>query len=60
MRILLAVAATLAALAQTRRPTFEAASVRANTSGQARMSGGVRGRTYTAVNMPLRPIIAAA
>jgi uncharacterized protein (TIGR03435 family) len=60
VRNLLALAATLA-LAQTpATPTFEAASVRTNTSGQARMSGGVRGRTYTAVNMPLRPIIAAA
>jgi uncharacterized protein (TIGR03435 family) len=60
MHILLAVAATLAALAQTPGLTFEAASVKANTSGQARMSAGVRGRTYTGVNTPLRPIIAAA
>jgi uncharacterized protein (TIGR03435 family) len=58
MRILLALA--LAVLAQTPRLTFEAASVKSNTSGQARMSAGVRGRTYTAVNTPLRPIIAAA
>ncbi len=40
--------------------TFETASVKANTSGQRGMSNGTRGRTYTAVNMPLRPIIASA
>src|SRR6185369_7699127 len=61
MRVFIVVFAATFALAQTpATPTFEAASVRTNTSGQARMSGGVRGRTYTAVNMPLRPIIAAA
>lgn len=40
--------------------TFEAASVKANLSGDVRQGGGTRGRTYTATNMPLRPIIAAA
>jgi len=59
--MLAALASALIALAQTPPPpTFEAASVRVNSSGQARMSGGVRGRTYSAVNMPLRPIIASA
>jgi uncharacterized protein (TIGR03435 family) len=41
-------------------PTFEAASVKPNTSGDLRIRGGVRGRAYNAVNMPLRRIIAAA
>lgn len=41
-------------------PTFEAASVKPNTSGDLRIRGGVRGRAYSAVNMPLRRIIAAA
>jgi len=61
MRTFLALVTTLIALAQTpATPTFEAASVRTNTSGEARLSAGVRGRTYSAVNMALRPIIAAA
>jgi uncharacterized protein (TIGR03435 family) len=47
------------ALAQS-SVTFEAASVKASPSGQTRMSNGLRGRTYTAVNMPLRPIILSA
>jgi uncharacterized protein (TIGR03435 family) len=34
--------------------------VRLNTSGDSRISGGTRGRTYTATNMPLRMIIANA
>ena len=41
-------------------PAFEAASVKPNTSGDLRIRGGVRGRAYSAVNMPLRRIIAAA
>jgi uncharacterized protein (TIGR03435 family) len=40
--------------------TFDAASVKPNTSGDMRMRGGTRGRSYTAVNLPLRLIIAAA
>ncbi len=40
--------------------TFDAVSVKANTSGASRMSAGARGRTYSAVNTPLRRIIAAA
>jgi uncharacterized protein (TIGR03435 family) len=59
MRILmLALAFSAAAAAQ--EPRFEAVSVRLNTSGEARISGGTRGRTYTATNMPLRMIIATA
>src|SRR5262245_6547807 len=61
MRTFVALAAALMALAQQPpAPAFEAASVRTNTSGEARLSAGVRGRTYSAVNTPLRPIIAAA
>ncbi len=41
-------------------PTFEAASVKPNTSGDFRMRGGIQGRIYTAVNMPLRRIVATA
>src|SRR5688572_14213854 len=40
--------------------TFEAASVKPNTSGDLRVRGGTRGRAYNAVNMPLRRIIATA
>jgi uncharacterized protein (TIGR03435 family) len=40
--------------------TFEAASVKPNTSGDFRIRGGTRGRTYNAVNMPLRRIVATA
>jgi len=40
--------------------TFEAASVKPNTSGDFRVRGGTRGRAYNAVNMPLRRIIATA
>jgi uncharacterized protein (TIGR03435 family) len=39
---------------------FEAASVRANNSSDGRISGGTRGRIYTAVNMPARMIISSA
>src|SRR5262249_25459136 len=60
MRIFIVLAAALALTQEPAPPAFEAVSVRANTSGQTRMSAGVRGRTYTAVNTPLRPIIAAA
>jgi len=42
------------------QPAFEAASVKANASGDIRARGGVRGRTYSAVNLELRRIIAAA
>lgn len=41
-------------------PAFEAASVKPNTSGDVRMRGGTQGRIYSAVNMPLRRIVAAA
>lgn len=41
-------------------PAFETASVKPNASGDFRMRGGTQGRTYTAVNMPLRRIVAAA
>jgi uncharacterized protein (TIGR03435 family) len=41
-------------------PTFEAASVKPNTSGDFRVRGGTQGRIYTAVNMPLRRIVATA
>lgn len=42
------------------RATFEAASVKANLSGDSRMGARISGRTYTATNMPLRPVIATA
>ena len=58
MRILV-VALALAA-AQQAPPTFEAASVRPNLSGEQRITMGTRGRTYTATNVPLRMIIANA
>jgi uncharacterized protein (TIGR03435 family) len=41
-------------------PTFEAASVKPSMSGDLRMRGGTRGRSYTAVNLPLRRLIATA
>jgi uncharacterized protein (TIGR03435 family) len=40
--------------------TFEAASVKPNTSGDLRARGGTRGRAYNAMNLPLRRIIATA
>jgi uncharacterized protein (TIGR03435 family) len=45
---------------QAQGARFEAASVKANTSGDGRMSMGMRGRTYTAINTPLRWVIADA
>jgi bla regulator protein BlaR1 len=42
------------------RPTFEVASVKPNESGQLAMPSGTRGRTYTATNIALRNVIAAA
>jgi len=39
---------------------FDAVSIRTNTSGDARMSIGTRGRTYSATNAPLRRVIAEA
>ena len=39
---------------------FEAVSIKPNTSGDQRMSIGTRGRTYTATNAPIRPVIAEA
>jgi uncharacterized protein (TIGR03435 family) len=46
------------ALAQS--VTFDAASVKPNTSGDTIMRGSTRGRTYVATNMALRRIILAA
>jgi uncharacterized protein (TIGR03435 family) len=40
--------------------TFEVASIRVNTSGGPQVGAGLRGRTYTATNIPLRRVIAAA
>jgi uncharacterized protein (TIGR03435 family) len=48
------------ASAQGQQLAFDAASVKPNTSGDLAMRGGTRGRAYTAVNMPLRRIIATA
>src|SRR5262249_31121787 len=42
------------------RVTFEVASVRANRSGGLGMPSGTKGRTYTAKNIALRNLIAAA
>lgn len=39
---------------------FETVSVRTNTTGDVRMSITVRGRTYSATNSPLRPVVAEA
>ena len=57
---LLTVAALFSIPAAGQPPAFEAASVKPNTSGDFRMRGGIRGRSYNAVNMPLRRIVAAA
>ena len=54
--VLLATAASLAG----QEPRFEAASVRANLSGEQRISMGTRGRTFTATNVPLGLIVANA
>ena len=40
--------------------TFDAASVKPNTSGALQVRGGTKGRAYTAINMQLRRIIATA
>ena len=40
--------------------TFEVASIRANKSGRLAMPSGTKGRLYTATNIPLRNVIAAA
>jgi uncharacterized protein (TIGR03435 family) len=40
--------------------SFEAASIRHNTSGDLRMRASTQGRTYTATNLPLHRIIGAA
>ena len=58
---LLMVAAVLFSIpADGQAPAFEAASVKPNTSGDFRVRGGTQGRIYTAVNMPLRRIVATA
>ena len=57
---LLTVAVLLSIPAAGQPPVFEAASVKPNTSGDFRMRGGIRGRNYNAVNLPLRRIVAAA
>ena len=56
----LTVALFLSIPAAGQAPAFEAASVKPNTSGDLRMRGGTRGRTYSAVNLPLRRIVSAA
>ena len=58
-RVLLFIVVVAAAV-RGQPPTFEAASVKPNTSGDLRIRGGTRGRTYNAVNLPLRRIIATA
>jgi uncharacterized protein (TIGR03435 family) len=55
---MLSLAATVPATPQ--ELAFEAASVRANTSGDIRIRASTQGRTYTAVNMPLDRLIAIA
>ena len=57
---LLTVAVLISTPAAGQAPAFEAASVKPNTSGDFRMRGGIQGRIYTAVNMPLRRIVATA
>ena len=46
--------------ASAQGPSFEAASVRPNTSGDLRMRATTQGRAYIATNMPLDRIIATA
>jgi len=53
-------AVTAASPVAGQAPSFEAASIKPNTSGDLRARGGTRGRAYNAVNMPLRRIIATA
>ncbi len=62
MRVLIAtiLIAGLTSAGRGQQMTFEAASVKPNTAGDLLMRGGTRGRTYNAVNMPLRRIIATA
>jgi uncharacterized protein (TIGR03435 family) len=56
----LAAAVVMVGSALGQAPAFEAASVKPNRSGDFRMRAGTQGRIYTAVNMPLRRIVAAA
>jgi uncharacterized protein (TIGR03435 family) len=42
------------------RATFDVTSVKVNRSGEAGFRGGTKGSTYSAVNIPLRYVIAAA
>jgi len=56
----LTAAVVLAGAALGQAPAFEAASVKPNRSGEFRMRAGTQGRIYTAVNMPLRRVVAAA
>jgi uncharacterized protein (TIGR03435 family) len=51
---------TIASAVRGQPTAFDAASVKPNTSGDVRMRGGTRGRTYNAVNLPLRRLIATA
>ena len=53
-------AVTAASPVAGQAPSFEAASIKPNTSGDLRVRGGTRGRAYNAVNMALRRIIATA
>jgi uncharacterized protein (TIGR03435 family) len=57
---ILAVAVLFSLPVAGQAPAFDAVSVKPNTSGDVRARGGTRGRTYSAVNMPLRRIIATA
>jgi uncharacterized protein (TIGR03435 family) len=55
-----AVAGALLPATAAQELRFDAASIKVNRSGDARVSGGIRGRTYAATNMPLRMVIMAA
>jgi len=64
-RYLVATAALIIGLTSGTRssgqvPTFDAASIKLNTSGDARLSISTRGRVYTAVNAPLRTLVLVA
>jgi len=57
--VLMSVAAGLTGAAQS-QITFEVTSVKPNQSGDLRQSTGMKGRTFSAVNVPLRLLILAA
>jgi uncharacterized protein (TIGR03435 family) len=58
--IVLAVAVTAGPRAQEPPLTFEAVSIKPNTSGDQRASVGIRGRSYVGSNVPLRLVIMTA